>query len=127
MDMSKWFKKAVCDVLDHPLIIADRFHFMRQVYWALDEARRKVQADVNKPIRLQMKRSTKLLWKSHFHLDEDQKEKVEKLLEIDPRIREAYQLKVMMERWFKESDHQSASKNLDHCLLSLKRSGIEAF
>ncbi len=33
MDMSKWFKKAVCDVLDHPLIIADRFHFMRQVYW----------------------------------------------------------------------------------------------
>ncbi|BAC13372.1 transposase for IS652 [Oceanobacillus iheyensis HTE831] len=127
MDMSKWFKKAVCDVLNHPLIIADRFHFMRQVYWALDEVRRQVQADVDKPIRLQMKRSKKLLWKSHFNLDEDQEEKVEKLLEIDTRLREAYQLKVMMEKWFKESDHQTASKNLDHCLASLKRSGIEAF
>lgn len=42
MDLSKSFKQAVRKVLGDPLIIADRFHFMRQVYWALDEVRREV-------------------------------------------------------------------------------------
>ncbi|MBM7541284.1 transposase [Amphibacillus cookii] len=60
MDLSKWFKKAVCDELGDPLIIADRFHFMRQVYWALDEVRREVQGEVDKRTRLHMKRSKKL-------------------------------------------------------------------
>lgn len=127
MDLSKWFKKAVRDVLGDPLIIADRFHFMRQVYWALDEVRRDVQGDLDKKSRIQMKRSKKLLWKSHYTLDEEQSRKVEKLLQIDPRLRKAYQLKNRMERWFRESDHETAAKNLDSCLKVLKASKIEGF
>ncbi|WP_157727938.1 transposase [Aeribacillus pallidus] len=37
MDLSKSFKKAVQSQLGNPLIIADRFHFMRQAYWAFIE------------------------------------------------------------------------------------------
>uniref|UniRef100_UPI0035714F81 transposase n=1 Tax=Virgibacillus pantothenticus TaxID=1473 RepID=UPI0035714F81 len=33
MDLSKSFKQAVQKALGNPLIIADRFHYMRQVYW----------------------------------------------------------------------------------------------
>ncbi len=43
MDLSKSFKKAVQSQLGNPLIIADRFHFMRQAYWAFDRVRREVQ------------------------------------------------------------------------------------
>ncbi|RSL28655.1 ISL3 family transposase, partial [Salibacterium salarium] len=39
MDLSQGFKKAVREALGNPLIIADRFHYMRQVYWAFDEIR----------------------------------------------------------------------------------------
>ncbi|MBM7569914.1 transposase [Aquibacillus albus] len=54
MDLSKSFKLAVRRVLGDPLIIADRFHFMRQVYWALDEVRREVQRNVDKETRIHL-------------------------------------------------------------------------
>ncbi|MGX4669964.1 hypothetical protein JNUCC74_12225 [Cerasibacillus sp. JNUCC 74] len=41
-----------------------------------------------------MKRSKKLIWKSLYKLNEDEKEKAVKLLFIDPRLEEAYQLKI---------------------------------
>lgn len=127
MDMSQWFKKAVRDVLGNPLIIADRFHFMRHVYWALDEVRRHVQNHVDKQTRIHMKRSKKLLWKSHYDLSVDQSEKVNQLLAIDPKLQEAYELKVKMEKWFRESNHETVGKNLDRCLEALRASGIEGF
>jgi len=43
MDISRTFKSAVQKALGNPVIIADRFHFMRQGYWALDRVRREVQ------------------------------------------------------------------------------------
>src|SRR5690625_2849856 len=43
MDMSRAFKSSVQKVIGNPVIIADRFHFMRQGYWALDRIRREVQ------------------------------------------------------------------------------------
>ncbi|MFZ3580216.1 transposase [Virgibacillus sp. DJP39] len=46
--MSKSIKLAVLKALGDPLIIADRFYFMRQVYWALDDVRREVQYDLSK-------------------------------------------------------------------------------
>ncbi|MGJ9386123.1 transposase [Salipaludibacillus sp. CF4.18] len=49
--MSSWIypkhskkQRALGDVL----IIADRFHYMRQVYWAFDEVRRQVQRPVER-------------------------------------------------------------------------------
>ncbi|MBU8798848.1 ISL3 family transposase, partial [Virgibacillus pantothenticus] len=77
MDLSKSFKQAVQKALGNPFIIADRFHYMRQVYWAFDEVRRKVQRDLDKKPRILMKRSKKLLWKSVYKLDEEESEKVQ--------------------------------------------------
>jgi len=37
MDMNPSFKAAVNQALGRPLIIADRFHFCRYIYWAIDE------------------------------------------------------------------------------------------
>src|SRR5699024_9963798 len=36
MDMSLSFKAAVDQALEIPIVIADRFHFCRYIYWALD-------------------------------------------------------------------------------------------
>ena len=64
MDLSKRFKEAVRKVLGNPIIVADRFHYMRQVYWALDKIRRSVQNGLQKEDRILCKRSKELLWKS---------------------------------------------------------------
>ncbi len=44
MDMSPSFKAAVQQLLGKPIIVVDRFHFVRYIYWALDGVRRRVQS-----------------------------------------------------------------------------------
>ncbi|WP_090792436.1 transposase [Pelagirhabdus alkalitolerans] len=60
-------------------------------------------------------------------MNEEQREKVERLLQIDPRSREGYQLKNWVKRWFRESDHKTATKQIDQCLKELRASKIEGF
>lgn len=127
MDLSKSFKQAVRKALGDPLIIADRFHFMRQVYWALDEVRREVQRNLEKKERIHMKRSKKILWKSIYKLSDEEREKVNELLNIHPRLREAYELKNKLDQWFKESNEKTARQGLEECLLAMKASKMEAF
>nr|WP_153464851.1 transposase [Sediminibacillus terrae] len=67
MDLSKSFKQAVRMVLGDSLIIVDRFHFMRQIYWGLDEVCREVQREVYKKTRIHMKRSKKLFKRFNSH------------------------------------------------------------
>nr|WP_249260778.1 transposase [Virgibacillus pantothenticus] len=114
MDLSKSFKQAVQKALGNPLIIADRFHYMRQVYWAFDEVRREVQRDLDKKPRILMKRSKKLLWKSVYK-------------QIDPRLQKAYALKNKLDQWFKESDKNTAKAGLEACMQVLKESGMDSF
>nr|WP_272932742.1 ISL3 family transposase [Virgibacillus halodenitrificans] len=127
MDLSKSFKQAIRKALGNPLIIADRFHFMRQVYWALDEVRREVQRDLEKKDRIYMKKSKKLLWKSTYKLSEEEREKVNQLLQVDPRLEEAYNLKNKLDQWFKESNEKTATQGLEECLMEMKDSNIESF
>ncbi|ONK21264.1 hypothetical protein BLX87_22720 [Bacillus sp. VT-16-64] len=47
MDMSPSFKSAVRKALGKPVIVADRFHFCRYIYWALDGVRRRIQSEWN--------------------------------------------------------------------------------
>lgn len=72
-----------------PLIIADQFHIMPQVYWALDEVFEKVQRTVDKKTCIHKKRRKKLWWKCPYKLSEEGQEKGKRLLQIHPRPRKA--------------------------------------
>ena len=63
MDMSDSFKAAVQQALGKPVIIADRFHFCRYIYWALDDVRRKVQKEWHAYDRKKCKRMRHVLHK----------------------------------------------------------------
>jgi transposase len=127
MDLSQNFKYAVRKALGNPIIIADRFHYMRQVYWALDEVRREVQNELPKDQRIKMKRSKKLLWKSPYKLTAEQKQRVDNILELHPRLQEAYHLKNKIDQWFKESNRHTAQKGLENCMELMKVSKIVGF
>lgn len=45
LDMSHSFKAAVNQALGSPIIVADCFHFSRNIYWALERARICVQCE----------------------------------------------------------------------------------
>ena len=127
MDLSKAFKEAVRRQLGNPLIIADRFHFMRQAYWAFDKVRREIQQDLNKDPRIRLKRNKEILWKSPFHLNEKGKVRVEEILSHHPELRKAYELKNELDKWFKTSDKTNAKVGLENWFSLVDESGNEEF
>lgn len=127
MDLSKSFKKAVQRQLENPLIIADRFHFMRKAYWAFDQVRREVQHKLYKEQRIRMKRNKELLWISPFKLNPKEKERVEELLALDSDLREAYELKNELDVWLKTSTMENAKTGLEAWTTRVEESGNEAF
>jgi len=127
MDMSRVFKLAVQRAFGHPIIIVDRFHFIRQGYWALDRVRREVQKTFKKPDRLKSKRSKKLLWLAPEKLNDKGRERVKELLALHPDLAEAYRLKNALHNWFHTSDCYNVKEKLYEWFDEVKNSSIREF
>lgn len=127
MDMSRAFKYAVQRAFGNPMIIADRFHFMRQGYWALDRVRREVQKNLKKSERLLSKRSKKLLWLAPEKMDEKGQSLVKELLKLHPDLEEAYRLKNALHQWFNTSDSTNVKENLYKWIGLVEKSRITEF
>lgn len=127
MDLSSNFRSAATKIIGIPLIVADRFHYMRQAYWALDKVRRESQKEMNQKDRIRSKRNKELLWKSPRKLTDLQKEKVKEILRDQPELEEAYALKNSLDEWFKTSDETTAKEGLEAWFQLVENSNIEAF
>lgn len=103
MDMSHSFKSAVEKALDNPIIIADRFHFCRYIYWALDRVRRRVQQDFHDYDRKKCKRMRHIFYKPYEELSEKQHWYLERYLELSEELRDAYALKESFRHWFEQA------------------------
>ncbi|EGQ20093.1 transposase [Sporosarcina newyorkensis 2681] len=87
------FKAAVKKALDRLVIIADRFHYCRYIYWALDEVRRKVQKEWHAYDRKKCKRVRHVLYKRTSKLSEKERSYLERYLGMSKELRQAYELK----------------------------------
>ncbi|MEB6775646.1 ISL3 family transposase [Escherichia coli] len=86
LDMAQaYFKNA--------LVVIDRFHYIRQVFWAFDKIRREEQHRFSKERRRYFKRSKSLLWARFSKLNEENQLAVEIMLQSSERLRTAYLLK----------------------------------
>ncbi|SFM14784.1 Transposase [Salibacterium qingdaonense] len=106
MDMSPSFKSAVQQALGSPIIIADRFHFCRYIYWALDLVRRNVQKDFHDYDRRKCKRMKHVFHKSPATLSEKQYWYLEWYLNLSHELTDAYQLKEMFRFWFDQAKQE---------------------
>ena len=101
MDMSYPFKAAVRKALGNPVIIADRFHFSRYIYWALERVRIQEQSKFSDYDRKKCKRMRHVFYKHREDLTDNQKWYLERYLNLSDRLRVAYQLKELYCDWFK--------------------------
>lgn len=100
MDMSPSFKAAVWAALGKPVIVADRFHFCRYIYWALDGVRRRVQQTFHAYDRKKCKRMKHVFHKANHRLSEEDKWHLNRYLEMSTELRKAYELKEAYCQWF---------------------------
>ncbi len=100
MDMSYSFKSAVQQALDNPIIVADRFHFCRYIYWALNRVRRRVQNEFHDYDRKKCKRMKHVFDKPYEELTYKQHWYLERYLGLSEDLRTAYALKEAFREWF---------------------------
>lgn len=92
-DMNPHFRNVAQTCFPNAAIVADRYHVVRQVVWAMENVRKSEQKNLSKKFRKYFKRSKWLLNKPIDKLTEDELEKLALMFEIYPKLAQAYKLK----------------------------------
>ena len=103
MDMSHAFRAAVQKALNKPIIIADRFHFVRYAYNAMDRVRMRVQKEWNDYDRKQVKQRRFVFFKKSDQLTEKDQWYLTRYFTLSDEMRVAYEVKEQFCRWFEQA------------------------
>ncbi|MET3681924.1 transposase [Alkalibacillus flavidus] len=106
MDMSPSYKAAVDQALNQPIIVADRFHFVRYIYWALDRVRRRVQNVFDDYDRKKCKRMRHVFMKQADMLSAKQAWYLHHYCDKSDLLTDAYLLKEWFNDWFDNAKKQ---------------------
>ena len=92
-DMNPHFRRVSQVCFPNAVIVADKYHVVRQVYWAMERVRKNEQNKLSKRFRKYFKKSKYLLSKKPEKLTEEEMDRLSLMFEIAPRLADAYRLK----------------------------------
>lgn len=114
-----YFKNAV------PLI--DKYHYIRQIIWAFERIRKKIQKQYGKEYRLLFKHSKRILTMRKSKLKPEQLEQVEQLLYLNDDIREAYYLKEEFYKILDSNNRTDAKKLMSEWIMAAQASRLKDY
>lgn len=91
--MNPHFRQVAKTCFPNAVVVADRYHVIRQAYWAMERVRKNEQEKLSARFRKYFKRSRYLLAKPMEKLTEDEMNRLALMFEIAPRLADAYRLK----------------------------------
>mgnify|MGYP000911925701 CR=1 FL=1 len=112
MDMTHYYRDLVKIFFPKAIIVADRFHYLRLVYWAFDKVRKQEQQKLHPDRRKYFKRSKSLLWKKRSKLTEENIDAVEMMLKLSPKLAKAYLIKERFLEFINSKDITEAKNKL---------------
>ena len=92
-DMNPHFRQVAKICFPQATIIADKYHVIRQAYWAMERVRKNEQNKLPKRYRRYFKKSRHLLMKPMEKLTDDEMYQLALMFEIAPRLADAYRIK----------------------------------
>ena len=92
-DMNPHFREVAKICFPQATIVADKYHVIRQVYWAMEKVRKNEQNNLSKRFRKYFKKSRNLLMKRIEKLTEEEMDRLALMFEIAPRLADAYRIK----------------------------------
>ena len=92
-DMNPHFREVAKVCFKNAVIVADRYHVIRQVFWAMERVRKNEQDKLSRNFRKYFKKSRYLLMKPIEKLDDNEMDRLALMFEIAPRLADAYRLK----------------------------------
>ena len=127
MDMWGTYYDICKTLFPNAIIIIDKYHYIRQVYWALDRVRKRVQKGFSKHKRIYFKHSRKLLLAPYDKLKPDSKQALRIMLSQHFDLQEAWQLKELFTTFRNSTDYETARKNLRAFILTAQESNLTEF
>lgn len=92
-DMNPHFRQVAKICFPQATIIADKYHVIRQVYWAMEKVRKNEQNKLSARFRKHFKKSRNLLMKRRETLSDEEMDRLSLMFEIAPRLADAYRIK----------------------------------
>jgi len=126
-DMWKPYQDMAQAYFKNAVLVIDRFHFIRQVFWTFDKIRKEEQHRFSAERRKYFKRSKKLLWARFRKLSEDNKQAVEVMLAASHRLRTAYLLKEKFLEFADATSLEEAKQKLHAWYLFVASSNLPEF
>ena len=127
MDMSSLFRSVIKNCFPNAIIIADKYHVQRQVSWALENVRKRVQGEFHENRRKYFKRSRTLLLKKLSSLNEDELEQLSHMLELSKDLAKAYYLTQEFYEVMSSKNLEEAKKRLSNWYLHYQVAGLKEF
>jgi transposase len=126
MDMTNNYKSLEY-LFPNAKIIVDRFHYIRQVYWALDAVRKDVQKSFVKGKRIYFKHSKKLLFKDFKDLSDEDKQALIVMLSQSEKLHTAWRLKEDFKYFREAATQEEAERELHIWIMEAQESGLIEF
>jgi transposase len=126
MDMWEPFYKAVKQQYPNARIVIDKYHVIQKVNQALDTVRKQLQPKTPKQ-KNQFKKRRLLLLKGMEKLNENQREKINPLLEQEEKLAQAYFLKESFRDIYKAKDRKEATKLIEDWLKEVDSTSFKPF
>lgn len=126
-DMWEPFKNAVISRFKNVNIVADKYHYIRQIYWALEKVRKNEQKRLRKEERLFFKRSKYLLTKQSKKLKVEEKQYLYNMFSHSNNLEQAYRLKEAFKDFIEENDYEKAKKELNIWIEMARESELKEF
>ena len=126
-DMNPHFKQVAKICFPGAAIVADKYHVIRQVYWAMENVRKNEQKKLSVQFRKYFKKSRCLLMKPIEKLTEDEMHRLSLMFEISPRLADAYRLKNEFLLVFRSPSSVEGKKKLVDWLFSVETMDIPEF
>ena len=126
-DMNPHFRRVSQVCFPNAVIVADRYHVVRQVYWAMERVRKNEQNKLSKTFRKYFKKSKYLLSKKPEKLTEEEMDRLSLMFEITPRLADAYRLKNEFLTVIRSKSSAEGKHKLADWLLSVEVMDIPEF
>lgn len=126
-DMWQQYSDVAAAFFKNSTQIVDRFHFIRQIPWAFDGVRKRVQKLYGDKNRKLFKHSKRLLIKRASKLKDHEKERINAMMYISDELRHAYYLKEAFYTVIDATSRDEAKSIMSDWILSAQNSGIPEY
>lgn len=119
-DMNPHFRNVANTCFKQATVVADRYHVVRQVFWALEKVRKNEQSKLPDRHRKYFKKSRFLLMKPIEKLSDAQMDRLALMFEMAPRLADAYRIKNEFLTVFHSKSSAEGRQKLIDWLLSVE-------